>query len=117
MFRSDNMLLTGPMDGAFCNLSVSIIDIPGDLLDDVADESGALGEVALGAGNTGLGLANGDLLCGGDSVSVDSCDKKYTQSLCLPWALMCLLLMIFSLRPTSSSNSDCANGKRRLERT
>lgn len=86
------------VQGAFCNLSVSIIDIPGDLLDDVTDESGALGEVALGAGNTGLGLANSDLLYGGNSVSVGSCDKMHAQSLCLPRALMCLL-MIFSLCP------------------
>lgn len=111
------MLLTGLMEGAFCNLSVSIIDIPGNLLDNVANESGALGEVALGAGNTGLGLANGDLLYGGTSVSVISSGRMYAQSVCLQWPLMRFLQVIFSLRPKSSSNSDCANGKRRYERT
>lgn len=36
--------------------------VPGNLLDNVPHESSALAEVALGARNTGLRLARGDLL-------------------------------------------------------
>ena len=36
--------------------------LPSNLLDDVADESGALAQVTLGAGNTGLGDAGGGFL-------------------------------------------------------
>ena len=39
-----------------------VSNVPGDLLDDVTDESGALAEVTLGARDTGGGLAGGDLL-------------------------------------------------------
>lgn len=47
---------------SFCSIEGNVVDVPGDLLDNVTDESGALAEVALGAGDAGLGLARGDLL-------------------------------------------------------
>lgn len=37
-------------------------DLPSNLLDDVADESGALAQVTLGAGDTGLDDAGGGFL-------------------------------------------------------
>lgn len=37
-------------------------DLPGDLLDDVTDESGALAQVTLGARDTGLDNARGGFL-------------------------------------------------------
>lgn len=37
-------------------------NLPGDFLDDVTDESGALAQVALGAGDTGLDDTSGGLL-------------------------------------------------------
>jgi hypothetical protein len=37
-------------------------DLPSNLLDDLTDESGALAQVALGAGDTGLGHTGGGFL-------------------------------------------------------
>lgn len=37
-------------------------DLPGNLLDDLTNEGGALAQVALGARNTGLGDTSGGLL-------------------------------------------------------
>lgn len=41
-----------------------VVDLPGNLLDDVPNESGALAQVALGARDTGLDDARGGLLYG-----------------------------------------------------
>ena len=47
-----------------------VVNLPGNLLDDVTDERGALAEVALGAGDTGLDDASGGLLYWGKSQPV-----------------------------------------------
>lgn len=47
-----------------------VVNLPGNLLDDVTDERGALAEVALGAGDTGLDNASGGLLYWGKSQPV-----------------------------------------------
>jgi hypothetical protein len=62
----------------------------GDLLDDVADERGALAQVTLGAGDSGLDDAGGGLLYSGE--------KKIS---CQPASIVCIVCFVKKVKASS----------------